>query len=42
MQYRPPHRSTQKVVKMQTRSALVSPDDVTGFENLAKAAATRA
>ncbi|MFI5046021.1 MAG: DUF3558 family protein [Acidimicrobiia bacterium] len=32
----------QYVVEMQTSSALVSPDDVTGLENLAKAAAARA
>jgi hypothetical protein len=32
----------QYVVEMQTSSTLVSPDDVTGLENLAKAAAARA
>lgn len=32
----------QNVVTMQTSSSLVSPDDVTGLENLAKAAAARA
>jgi len=32
----------QNVIAMQTSSSLISPDDVTGLENLAKAAAARA